>query len=97
MPSIQIGVLGPVEATVDSEPVALGATKQRAVLAMLALNANQALSLDRLAEGLWGEHPPASAAKMVQTVRLAASKAAGRRLDCHARPLVRASGGAGRR
>ncbi len=66
MPSIQIGVLGPVEATVGAEPVALGATKQRAVLAMLALNANQALSLDRLAEGLWGEHPPASAAKMVQ-------------------------------
>jgi predicted ATPase/DNA-binding SARP family transcriptional activator len=66
MASIQIGVLGPVDATVDSAPVALGATKQRAVLAMLALNANRALSVDRLAEGLWGQHPPASAAKMIQ-------------------------------
>ena len=66
MASIQIGVLGPVEAIVDSTAVALGAAKQRAVLAMLALSANRALSVDRLAEGLWGEHPPASAAKMVQ-------------------------------
>ena len=66
MASIQIGVLGPVEAIVDSTAVALGAAKQRAVLAMLALSANRALSVDRLAEGLWGERPPASAAKMVQ-------------------------------
>ena len=32
MASSQIGVLGPVEAFVDSTPVALGASKQRAVL-----------------------------------------------------------------
>ena len=51
MPSIQIGVLGPVEAMVDSTPVALGATKQRAVLAMLALNARRTLSVD--APGRW--------------------------------------------
>jgi predicted ATPase/DNA-binding SARP family transcriptional activator len=66
MASIQIGVLGPVEAIVDSTAVTLGATKQRAVLAMLALNANRAVSVDRLTDGLWGEHLPASAAKMVQ-------------------------------
>ena len=33
---------------------------------MLALNANRAVSVDRLIDGLWGEHLPASAAKMVQ-------------------------------
>jgi predicted ATPase/DNA-binding SARP family transcriptional activator len=66
MGSIRIGVLGPVEATVDSTPVTLGGAKQRAVLAMLALNANRACSVDGLTEGLWGEHPPPSAAKMVQ-------------------------------
>ncbi len=64
MASIQIGVLGPIEAFVDSTAVAPGATKQRAVLAMLALNANRAVSVDRLIEGLWGKHLPASAAKM---------------------------------
>ena len=33
---------------------------------MLALEANRTVTADRLIEGLWGEHPPASAAKMVQ-------------------------------
>jgi YVTN family beta-propeller protein len=33
---------------------------------MLALHANRTVSIDRLAEGLWGEEPPSSAPKMVQ-------------------------------
>jgi WD40 repeat protein/DNA-binding SARP family transcriptional activator len=33
---------------------------------MLALRANHAVSADELMEGLWGEHPPATASKMVQ-------------------------------
>src|SRR4051812_37385537 len=33
---------------------------------MLGLEANHTVSADRLIEGLWGEEPPASAAKMVQ-------------------------------
>ncbi len=63
---MQIRVLGHLEASVDDRPVALGGAKQRAVLAMLGLEANRAVSADRLIEGLWGEHPPPSAAKMVQ-------------------------------
>jgi DNA-binding SARP family transcriptional activator len=55
-----------VEAGADGRAVALGATKQRAVLAMLALRANSPVSADRLTEGLWGEEAPRSAAKMVQ-------------------------------
>jgi len=46
--------------------VALGAPKQRALLAMLALHANEHVSADRLSEGLWGEAQPATAPKMVQ-------------------------------
>jgi DNA-binding SARP family transcriptional activator len=64
---IRLHVLGPVEASADGRPVALGGAKPRAVLAMLALEANRTVSADRLVEGLWGELPPASAAKMVQT------------------------------
>lgn len=59
-------LLGPVEATVDGRSVPLGATKQRALLAMLALEANATVPVDRLVDGLWGEDPPPSAAKMVQ-------------------------------
>ena len=33
---------------------------------MLSLRANSTVSADELVEGLWGEHPPATAAKMVQ-------------------------------
>jgi WD40 repeat protein/DNA-binding SARP family transcriptional activator len=64
--SMQIRVLGHVEANVDDRPIALGGAKQRAVLAMLGLEANRTVSADRLIEGLWGEESPASAAKMVQ-------------------------------
>jgi len=63
---MQILVLGHLEATVDDRPVALGGAKQRAVLAMLGLEANRPVTADRLIEGLWGEEPPPSAAKMVQ-------------------------------
>ena len=63
---MDLRLLGPVEARVDGRPVALGAPKQRAVLAMLALHVDRTVSADRLVEGLWGEEPPPSAAKMVQ-------------------------------
>jgi YVTN family beta-propeller protein len=46
--------------------VPLGAPKQRALLAMLALHANDPVSADQLSEGLWGEEQPATAPKMVQ-------------------------------
>src|SRR5215207_2536666 len=63
---MHLQLLGPIEARLDDRPLQLGAPKQRALLAMLALHVNRAVSTDRLAEGLWGEEPPASAAKMVQ-------------------------------
>jgi YVTN family beta-propeller protein len=63
---VDLHLLGPVEALLDGRPIALGAPKQRAVLAMLALRVGHTVSADRLAEGLWGEHPPPSAPKMVQ-------------------------------
>ena len=63
---MDIRLLGPIEASLDGRPVALGAPQQRAVLAMLALQVNQTVSADRLSEGLWGERAPATAPKMVQ-------------------------------
>ena len=65
--SFEIKVLGRVDLLIDGQAVPLGGSKQRAVLAMLALRANRTLSADELIEiGLWGERPPASAAKGVQ-------------------------------
>src|SRR5262249_39408148 len=51
-----------LEARDDGRRLALGGPKQRAVLAMLLLDANRPVSRDRLIDGLWGESPPPSAA-----------------------------------
>jgi DNA-binding SARP family transcriptional activator/ABC-type transport system substrate-binding protein len=63
---MDLQLLGPVEARLGDRTVALGARKQRALLAILGLEANRAVSADRLAAGLWGDEPPPSAPKMVQ-------------------------------
>jgi DNA-binding SARP family transcriptional activator len=60
---LEIRVLGRVDALVDGRPLPLGGSKQRAILAMLALRANRTVSVDDLIDGLWGDRPPASAAK----------------------------------
>ena len=59
-------LLGPLEASVEGRALALGGSKQRALLALLLLHANETLSTDRLIDELWGEHPPATAIKTVQ-------------------------------
>src|SRR5919106_253479 len=64
--ALEIRVLGRVDALVDGRAVPLRGSKQRAVLAMLALSANRTVGADELIDGLWGEEPPASAAKNVQ-------------------------------
>src|SRR3954453_631397 len=63
---MDLRVLGPVEASDGDQPVAIGAGKPRAVLAMLALSEGTPISAEQLIDGLWGEAPPATAPKMVQ-------------------------------
>jgi WD40 repeat protein/DNA-binding SARP family transcriptional activator len=64
--ALEIRTLGRVDATVGGRSLRLGGPKQRAVLAMLALRANRTVATDELIDGLWGDRPPASAAKNVQ-------------------------------
>ena len=45
----------------------LGGPRQRAVLALLLLEANRVVSMDRLAEDVWGGHPPEGWATTLQT------------------------------
>jgi peptide/nickel transport system substrate-binding protein len=54
-------ILGALEVRRDGESLLLGTAKQRALLAVLLLNANEVVSRDRLIDGLWGERPPESA------------------------------------
>ena len=63
---MELRILGPLEVYADDRTVALGGVKPRAVLAVLALHANQPVSAERLALALWGEDAPVSAVKTVQ-------------------------------
>jgi DNA-binding SARP family transcriptional activator len=64
--AVEIRLLGRVDALVNGRPLPLRGSKQRGVLAMLALRANRTVSADDLIDGLWGDRPTASAAKNVQ-------------------------------
>ena len=64
--AIEIRLLGRVDALVNGRALPLRGSKQRAVLAMLALRANRTVSAEELIDGLYAERPPASAAKNVQ-------------------------------
>ena len=60
-------MLGPLEVRVGERLVSVPAAKQRTLLAALLLHANQVVSVERLIDLLWGEHPPASARVTLQS------------------------------
>jgi predicted ATPase/DNA-binding SARP family transcriptional activator len=59
-------VLGPLEVRDGQESLPLAGAKQRALLALLLLNANRVVSRDRLIGELWGDEPPATAVTSLQ-------------------------------
>ena len=63
---LRFGLLGPVEARRDGHVLPLGGVRQRGLLALLLLRANEVATRDRLVDGLWGEEPPATAANALQ-------------------------------
>jgi DNA-binding SARP family transcriptional activator len=64
---MDIRFLGPLEASERGQSVPLGGPKQRLVLVALALNANRTVSVDRIIEAVWGDHPPKTARLTVQS------------------------------
>ncbi len=64
---IEVGVLGPFEVRlVGGDPLRLGGLRQRALLAVLALNRNQVVSKDRLFDELWSGSASLDSAHTVQ-------------------------------
>ncbi|HEY1593826.1 MAG TPA: AfsR/SARP family transcriptional regulator [Thermoleophilaceae bacterium] len=61
----EFGILGPLEVRRDGDELGLGGRNQRAVLALLLLQANQVVSIDRLAEALYSGATPATAVTQV--------------------------------
>ena len=67
LPTVELGVLGPLQVRQDGAPVAIPGAKPRAILTMLGLHGGSVVSADTLVELLWGEDPPRTAAKALQT------------------------------
>jgi ABC-type transport system substrate-binding protein/DNA-binding SARP family transcriptional activator len=64
---LRVGILGPLEVHRGGVPCVLGGRQQRFVLALLALETGHAVSLDRIADALWGDDLPASYVTTIQT------------------------------
>jgi DNA-binding SARP family transcriptional activator len=62
---VEFRILGPLEVLEDGSPLPLGRLKERTVLAVLLLHANEFVSRERLIDELWGVAPPATARKAV--------------------------------
>jgi DNA-binding SARP family transcriptional activator/tetratricopeptide (TPR) repeat protein len=63
---MEFRILGPLEVRSDGRAVHLGGAKQRALLAVLLINANNVVSRDRLIDALWEDDPPETAHKALQ-------------------------------
>ena len=60
-------MLGPLELDGVHGPVDVGTPKERALLAHLALHRNEGLAESALIDALWGEDPPRTAARTLQS------------------------------
>jgi DNA-binding SARP family transcriptional activator len=63
---LEFRVLGPLEVVGETGSLRLGGPRQRATLAILLLQANRVVPVERLADELYGGRPPVSAVTQVQ-------------------------------
>ncbi|MFF3444604.1 BTAD domain-containing putative transcriptional regulator [Streptosporangium sp. NPDC002721] len=64
---MKFGILGPLTVWQEGEQLDLGTPKARVLLAVLLCRAGNPVSEDQLASALWGNTPPKSATKNMQT------------------------------
>jgi DNA-binding SARP family transcriptional activator len=63
---MEFRILGPLDVRDGDQALELASGRQRALLALLIVNANETVSTDRIVEELWGESSPQTASKVVQ-------------------------------
>ena len=63
---MEVRLLGPLELADGGRLIAYGGARQRAVLALLVLHANQVVPSERVLLELWGEDAPPGAANALQ-------------------------------
>ena len=64
--TLNIQILGPLEVSDETGPIALGGQRQRALLAVLALSPGRVVATYRLVDLLWGEVAPKTAMASLQ-------------------------------
>jgi DNA-binding SARP family transcriptional activator len=64
--ALRFEILGPLRAWREATELELGPGKQRAVLAVLLLNANRPTPTSRIIDAVWGESPPENGINVVQ-------------------------------
>ncbi|HZI96501.1 MAG TPA: BTAD domain-containing putative transcriptional regulator [Actinomycetales bacterium] len=64
--TVEVRLLGPVEVAADGRAVPLRAPRERALVALLALQDGRPLSVEAAVDGLWGPDPPPTARNAVQ-------------------------------
>jgi class 3 adenylate cyclase len=77
---VEFRILGPLELADDGRPLPLGRGKQKALLALLLLHANEVVSAEQLIDELWGEAPPATVDNALQNYVSRLRKRLGERL-----------------
>jgi DNA-binding SARP family transcriptional activator len=63
---MEFRILGPLDVRDGDREIRLRAGKERALLALLLVNANRTLAVDGIVDALWGDDVPETAHKMVQ-------------------------------
>jgi DNA-binding SARP family transcriptional activator len=63
---LEFRILGSLEVVEDNRELQLAGAKQRELLAILLVHANEPVSVDVLSDELWGGEPPQTAGKMIQ-------------------------------
>jgi predicted ATPase/DNA-binding SARP family transcriptional activator len=65
---VRFGILGAVEIrSADGEALPIGGPRQRALLALLLLDAGRVVTVERLLDGMYGSQPPAGAMSALQS------------------------------
>ena len=75
---MEFRILGPLEVVSDGQVLDLGGAKQRTLLAVLLIHANEVVSQDRLIDALWEDDPPETAPKALHVYVSGLRKALGK-------------------
>jgi DNA-binding SARP family transcriptional activator/tetratricopeptide (TPR) repeat protein len=90
---LEFRVLGPVQALLDGRPLLTGTPQQRAVLAVLMVDAGRSVSTDVLVDRVWGETAPPAAASALYAHLARIRRAFAQASPAGHRPLVRRDSG----